>query len=146
MFVPVQATYCFFYLYQKMANVYKVLLAKSKKLWNVRVEIIVSVRSGINNEVNAMLIGIRVWVRFLSFDNVVTSHTPDWLGYCVWHSDIFIRRQGIQIVSFYCLLVAPSARYWSAHHTWQTRFFNVPVYRTETRDHSSWEEPVYISI
>ena len=25
----------------------------------------------------------------------------------------------------YFLLVAHSARYWSAHHTWQTRFFNV---------------------
>jgi len=49
-------------------------------------------------------------------------------GYCVHfttHLYISIRRGSIQIVSFYFLLVAQSAWYSSAHHTWQTRFFNM---------------------
>jgi len=42
--------------------------------------------------------------------------------------------------------VAHSARYWSAHHTWQTRFFNVPsVKHWYTREQFSWKEPVHIS-
>jgi len=85
-----------------------------------------------------------------------TSHIPNILcwqvhsyvsdlkgeGYCVWHSNIPIRRQGIHMVSFIFLLGTHSAGYWSAHHTLQTRIMNVPA----TRDQSSWKETVYISI
>ena len=48
-------------------------------------------------------------------------------GYCfclATHSGFAHSASGHTVSWF--LLVAHSARYWSAHHTWQTRFFNMP--------------------
>ena len=62
-------------------------------------------------------------------------------GFCVYltsHSDIHIRRWGIQIVKFQ--LVAHSAR--NSHN--KPGCLTYPVNSTDTREHFSWEEPVHI--